>query len=42
MRLVTYDDGSGAQAGIQIGEHVICTAALGAPARSLRALLEAL
>ena len=42
MRLLTYDDGSGPQAGIQLGQELVPVAALGAPAGSLRGLLHAL
>jgi acylpyruvate hydrolase len=42
VRLVTYDDGSGRSAGILIGEQVVPTASVGAPARSVRGLLDAL
>ena len=42
MRLVTYDAGSGAQAGVLVGEEIVPTAALGAPAATVRGLLEAL
>lgn len=42
MRLITYDDGSGARAGIQVAERVVAAASLGAPEGSLRSLLEAL
>ena len=42
MRLLTYDDGSGPQAGIQLGQELVPVAALGAPAASLRGLLHAL
>ena len=40
MRLVTFDEGSGAQAGVLIGEEVVPVAALDAPATSVRGLLE--
>ncbi len=42
MRLLTYDDGSGPQAGIQLEQELVPVAALGAPAGSLRGLLHAL
>lgn len=42
MRLLTYDDGSGPRAGIQLGQELVPVAALGAPADSLRGLLHAL
>jgi 2-keto-4-pentenoate hydratase/2-oxohepta-3-ene-1,7-dioic acid hydratase in catechol pathway len=42
MRLVTFDDASGPQAGILLGEEVVPVSALDAPARSVRGLLEAL
>lgn len=42
MRLLTYDDGSGPQAGIQLEQELVPVAALGAPASSLRGLLHAL
>jgi 2-keto-4-pentenoate hydratase/2-oxohepta-3-ene-1,7-dioic acid hydratase in catechol pathway len=42
MRLVTYDAGGGAHAGILLGEEIVPVAALGAPADSVRGLLEAL
>ncbi|MGO8904780.1 MAG: fumarylacetoacetate hydrolase family protein [Solirubrobacteraceae bacterium] len=42
MRLLTFDDGSGPQAGILVGEDVIAAAALDAPASSVKGLLEAL
>jgi 2-keto-4-pentenoate hydratase/2-oxohepta-3-ene-1,7-dioic acid hydratase in catechol pathway len=42
VRLLTYDDGSGSQAGIQLGQELVPVAALGAPAASLRGLLHAL
>jgi 2-keto-4-pentenoate hydratase/2-oxohepta-3-ene-1,7-dioic acid hydratase in catechol pathway len=42
MRLLTYDDGSGPQAGIQLGQELVPVAALGAPVNSLRGLLHAL
>jgi acylpyruvate hydrolase len=42
VRLLTYDDGSGPQAGIQLGQELVPVAALGAPAGSLRGLLHAL
>ncbi len=44
MRLITYDDGSGAQAGILLGDELVAVASLrdGAPAPSVRGLLTAL
>ncbi len=42
MRLLTFDDGSGPQAGILLGEEVVPVSALDAPASSVRSLLEAL
>ncbi len=42
MRLLTFDDGAGPQAGIQLGQELVPVAALGAPADSLRGLLHAL
>ncbi len=42
MRLVTYDDGSGPQAGVLLGEAIVPAAALDAPATSVRGLLGAL
>ena len=42
MRLLTFDDGSGPQAGILLGEDVIAAAALDVPAGSVKGLLEAL
>lgn len=42
MRLLTYDDGSGPQAGIQLEQELVPVAALGAPVSSLRGLLHAL
>jgi len=42
MRLLTFDDGSGPQAGILLGEDVIAAAALDAPASSVKGLLKAL
>jgi acylpyruvate hydrolase len=42
LRLLTYDDGSGAQAGIQLGHELVPVAALGAPVDSVRGLLYAL
>jgi 2-keto-4-pentenoate hydratase/2-oxohepta-3-ene-1,7-dioic acid hydratase in catechol pathway len=42
VRLLTYDDGSGPQAGVQIGGGIVPVAALGAPADSVRGLLHAL
>lgn len=41
MRLISYDAGGGPAAGILLGEHVVPTAALGAPA-TVRGLLAAL
>jgi 2-keto-4-pentenoate hydratase/2-oxohepta-3-ene-1,7-dioic acid hydratase in catechol pathway len=42
VRLLTYDDGSGPQAGIQLEQELVPVAALGAPAGSLRGLLHTL
>jgi 2-keto-4-pentenoate hydratase/2-oxohepta-3-ene-1,7-dioic acid hydratase in catechol pathway len=42
VRLLTYDDGSGPQAGIQLEQELVPVAELGAPAGSLRGLLHAL
>jgi acylpyruvate hydrolase len=42
VRLLTYDDGSGPQAGVQLERELVPVAALGAPAGSLRGLLHAL
>jgi acylpyruvate hydrolase len=42
MRLVTYDSGAGAQAGVLVEQHVVPVSALDAPARSVRGLLERL
>jgi len=42
MRLLTFDDGSGPQAGILIDEGVVPVSALDAPASSVKGLLEAL
>jgi acylpyruvate hydrolase len=42
VRLLTYDDGSGPQAGIAIEQELVPVAALGAPVNSLRGLLHAL
>lgn len=42
MRLVTYDGGSGPQAGVLVGEAIVPAAALDAPATSVRGLLGAL
>ena len=42
MRLVTYDTGLGAQAGVLVGEEIVPCSALGAPAGSVRGLLEAI
>ncbi len=40
MRLVTYEGGGGAEAGVLIEEQVVSVSALDAPARSVRGLLE--
>ena len=42
MRLLTFDEGSGPQAGILLGEDVVPVSALDAPASSVKGLLEAL
>jgi acylpyruvate hydrolase len=42
MRLLTFDDGSGPQAGLLVGEDVVPVSALDAPASSVKGLLEAL
>jgi acylpyruvate hydrolase len=42
VRLLTYDDGSGPQAGVQVGAGIVPVAALGAPTDSVRGLLNAL
>jgi 2-keto-4-pentenoate hydratase/2-oxohepta-3-ene-1,7-dioic acid hydratase in catechol pathway len=42
MRMVTYEGGAGAEAGVLVEEQVIPVSALGAPARSVRGLLELL
>ena len=42
MRLVTYDAGRGAQAGVLVGEEIVPCSALSAPADSVRGLLEAI
>ena len=42
MRLVTYDAGDGARAGVLVGDEIVSAAALDAPADSVRGLLEAL
>jgi acylpyruvate hydrolase len=42
MRLVTYEHGNGATAGMLIGDGIVPAAALDAPARSVRGLLAAL
>jgi 2-keto-4-pentenoate hydratase/2-oxohepta-3-ene-1,7-dioic acid hydratase in catechol pathway len=42
MQLVTFDAGGGAQAGVLLGDEIVPVAALGAPATSVRGLLEAL
>jgi 2-keto-4-pentenoate hydratase/2-oxohepta-3-ene-1,7-dioic acid hydratase in catechol pathway len=42
MRLITFDDGSGPQAGILVGEDVVPVSALNAPASSVKGLLQAL
>jgi hypothetical protein len=42
MRLLTYDDGSGPQAGILLGGQIVAASALDAPADSVRGLLSAL
>jgi len=42
VRLLSYDDGTGPQAGIQVGGGIVALAALDAPADSVRGLLQAL
>jgi 2-keto-4-pentenoate hydratase/2-oxohepta-3-ene-1,7-dioic acid hydratase in catechol pathway len=42
MRLVTYDAGEGPRAGVLTGDEIVPVAALGAPAESVRGLLEEL
>ncbi len=42
MRLLTFDDGSGPQAGVLLGAEIVPVAAVGAPASSVRGLLGAL
>jgi 2-keto-4-pentenoate hydratase/2-oxohepta-3-ene-1,7-dioic acid hydratase in catechol pathway len=42
VRLATYDDGGGPQAGVLIGDQIVPAAALQAPAQSVRGLLHAL
>ncbi len=42
MRLLTFDDGNGPQAGVLIDEEVVPVSALDAPASSVKGLLEAL
>jgi 2-keto-4-pentenoate hydratase/2-oxohepta-3-ene-1,7-dioic acid hydratase in catechol pathway len=42
VRLVTYEGGGGAEAGVLVEEQVVPASALGAPARSVRGLLERL
>jgi len=42
MRLVTYEVGAGAEAGVLVDEQVVPVSALDAPARSVRGLLELL
>src|SRR5450631_664404 len=42
MRLLTYDNGRGPQAGILLGEEIVPVSALKAPADSVKGLLEAL
>ncbi len=42
MRLLTFDDGSGPEAGILLGQEVVPVSALGAPASSVKGLLEVL
>ena len=42
MRLVTYDDGAGAQAGVLLEEEIVPVSTLDAPAISVRGLLDAL
>ena len=42
MRLVSYENGGGTQAGVLLGEEIVPVSALGAPATSVRGLLGAL
>ena len=42
MRLVTFDDGVGARAGVLVGDHIVPVSELDAPAATVRGLLEAL
>lgn len=42
MRLVTFDDGLSAQAGVLLGDEIVDVAGLDAPAATVRGLLEAL
>ncbi len=42
MRLITYDDGSGSQAGVLLGEELVPVSALQAPATTVRGLLDML
>src|SRR6202167_335680 len=42
MRLITYDDGHGPQAGVLLGEDLVPAASLDAPANSVRGVLGAL
>ncbi|MGA2321672.1 MAG: fumarylacetoacetate hydrolase family protein [Solirubrobacteraceae bacterium] len=42
MRLLTFDDGGGPQAGLLVGEDVVPVSALDAPASSVKGLLKAL
>jgi len=42
MRLVTYDAGNGTHAGVLVGDGIVPVAALGAPADTVRGLLESL
>jgi 2-keto-4-pentenoate hydratase/2-oxohepta-3-ene-1,7-dioic acid hydratase in catechol pathway len=42
MRLVTYDNGAGAEAGVLLEREIVPVSALDAPARSVRGLLELL
>jgi hypothetical protein len=42
VRLVTYDAGLGAQAGVLVGEEIVPCSALDAPTGSVRGLLEAI
>lgn len=42
MRLVTFDDGLSAQAGVLLGDQIVDVAGLDAPAATVRGLLEAL